>query len=307
MESKSDGLRSTGFAGLDSMLSDVDATIATVPEAKPPEPKKSEPVFVVREREEGSVSSTPAPSGGFSSAGKWFLGAVVAVIVIAVASTDGKRKDVPVPYEPPQARSVTSEPARSVAPDPAPSAAAVEPLSASVNAALHAATADKATPEPKFASPKEKAAWLGSMSRRLEANIPDQSARLDFLKTAYYEARRAGLDPQMVLALVDKVSGFRKYEVSSNGAQGYMQIAPTWVTLIGSKETNLFHLRTNLRYGCTILRHYLDIENGDIFRALIRYQYDMNGNDFVEVAPGDADFPNSIRVLWQNKWSWKPS
>lgn len=306
MESESDGLRSTGFAGLDSMLSDVDATIATVPEAKPPEPKKSEPVFVVREREEGSVSSTPAPSGGFSSAGKWFLGAVVAIIVIAVASTDEKRKDVPVPYEHPPARSVAPEPAPYVAPEPAPSAA-VEPLTASVNAAMHAATVNKAAPDPKFASPKEKTAWLGAMSRRLEANIPDQSTRLDFLKTAYYEARRAGLDPQMVLALIDKVSGFRKYEVSSNGAQGYMQIAPSWVKLIGRKETNLFHLRTNLRYGCTILRHYLDIENGDLFRALIRYQYDMNGNDFVEVAPGDADFPNSIRVLWQNKWIWKQS
>jgi soluble lytic murein transglycosylase-like protein len=281
------------------MISDVDATIAAVPEATAPEPRKSEPLFVVREREEGSVSSTPALSRGFSSAGKWFLGAVVAVIVIAVASTDGKRKDVPIPYNPP--------PAPSAAPAPAPPAATVEPLAASVNAALHAATVDKAAPDPKFASPEEKAAWLGAMSRRLEARISDRSARLDFLKTVYYEAQRAGLDPQLVLALVDKVSGFRKYEVSPGGAQGYMQIAPSWVKRIGSEETNLFHLRTNLRYGCTILRHYLDIESGDLFRALIRYEYDMKGNDFAEVAPGDAGFPNAVRQLWETKWRWKPS
>jgi len=306
MENGADGLRSTGFAGLESMLSEVDETIATVPEAKAAEPKVSEPVFVVREREEASTNSTPAPSRGFSTVGKWFLGAVVAVIVIAIVSTDGKHKDVPVSYNPPPARYAAPEPAPSAAIQPAPSYT-VETLAASVNAALQAAMTDKAAPDSKFPSPEEKAAWLGAMSRRLEASIPDQSARLDFLKTVFYEAQRAGLDPQLILALIDKVSGFRKYEVSSSGTQGYMQIAPSWVKLIGSDETNLFHLRTNLRYGCTILRHYLDIESGDLFRALVRYQYDMSGNDFVEVAPGDADFPNSIRVLWESKWSWKSS
>jgi len=84
-------------------------------------------------------------------------------------------------------------------------------------------------------------------------------------------------------------------------------IAPSWVKLIGGEETNLFHLRVNLRYGCTILRHYLDLESGDLFRALIRYEYDMKGNDFTEVARGDAEFPNAVRKLWETKWKWKPS
>jgi hypothetical protein len=87
----------------------------------------------------------------------------------------------------------------------------------------------------------------------------------------HYEATRAGLDPQLVLGLIQVESGFKKYAVSSAGARGYMQVMPFWVKLIGRRNDNLFHLRTNLRYGCTILKHYLDIEKGDLFRALGRY------------------------------------
>jgi len=171
-----------------------------------------------------------------------------------------------------------------------------EPLAASVQAALQASIADHAAPEPQFPSLEEKINWLTEMSRRLAPRMPDRDARIDFLKTLYYEAKRAGLDPQMVLGLIQVESGFRKYAVSSAGARGYMQIMPFWVKLIGNEESNLFHLRTNLRFGCTILRHYLDIENGDLYRALGRYNGSL----------GQPDYPNLVRGAWERHWSWGP-
>jgi soluble lytic murein transglycosylase-like protein len=171
-----------------------------------------------------------------------------------------------------------------------------EPLAASVQAALHAAIADRAAPEPKFASLEEKIDWLTEMSRRLAQRMPDREARLEFLKTVRYEAQRAGLDPQLVLGLIEVESGFRKYAVSTAGARGYMQVMPFWVGLIGNPEHNLFHLRTNLRYGCTILRYYLDIENGDLFRALGRYNGSL----------GHPAYPNMVRAAWEKHWSWGP-
>jgi soluble lytic murein transglycosylase-like protein len=169
-----------------------------------------------------------------------------------------------------------------------------EPLAASAQAALHAAVSDRAAPEPQFASLEEKLDWLTEMSRRLERRIPDRQARLEFLKTVRYEAQRAGLDPQLVLGLIQVESGFRKHAVSSAGARGYMQVMPFWVRLIGNPDQNLFHLRTNLRFGCTILRHYLDIENGDLFRALGRYNGSL----------GQPDYPNMVRGAWEKQWNW---
>jgi soluble lytic murein transglycosylase-like protein len=171
-----------------------------------------------------------------------------------------------------------------------------EPLAASVQAALHAAVADRASPEPRFASLQEKIEWLAEMSRRLEKRIPDRQARLEFLKAVAYEAQRAGLDPQMVLGLIQVESGFKKYAVSTAGARGYMQVMPFWVKLIGSEEHNLFHLRTNLRFGCTILRHYLDIEKGDLYRALGRYNGSL----------GAPEYPTMVRMAWERQWSWGP-
>jgi len=169
-----------------------------------------------------------------------------------------------------------------------------EPLAASVQAALHAAVADRAAPEPRFPSMQEKIVWLSEMSRRLEKRIPDRHGRLEFLKTVYYEAQRAGLDPQLVLGLIQVESGFRKYAVSSAGARGYMQVMPFWVKLIGARDNNLFHLRTNLRYGCTILRHYLDIEKGNLYRALGRYNGSL----------GQPGYPNMVLEAWQTSWPW---
>ncbi len=171
-----------------------------------------------------------------------------------------------------------------------------EPLAASVQAALHAAVADRGAPEPRFDSIEEKIDWLAEMSRRIEKRIPDRAARHEFLRTVHYEASRAGLDPQLVLGLIQVESGFRKHAVSSAGARGYMQVMPFWVKLIGKPDHNLFHLRTNLRFGCTILRHYLDIENGDLFRALGRYNGSL----------GRPEYPAMVRAAWEKHWAWQP-
>ena len=171
-----------------------------------------------------------------------------------------------------------------------------EPLSASVQAALHKAVSDARPSASSFKMPQDAANWLGEMSRRLEKRIPDRAYRIDLLRSVHYEATRAGLDPQLVLGLMQVESGFRKYAVSSAGARGYMQVMPFWVKLIGRPEDSLFDLRTNLRYGCTILRHYLDIEKGDLFRALGRYNGSL----------GQADYPNRVRAAWQNHWRYDP-
>lgn len=169
-----------------------------------------------------------------------------------------------------------------------------ERLAASVQAALHAAIADQASPEPEFSSIVEKVNWLSTMSERLYKRMPDPQQRIEFLKTVYYEARRAGLDPQLVLGLIQVESGFKKYAVSSAGARGYMQVMPFWVKLIGTPDSNLFHMRTNLRFGCTILRHYLDIEKGDLYRALGRYNGSL----------GKPEYPNMVRGAWEKNWAW---
>lgn len=172
-----------------------------------------------------------------------------------------------------------------------------EPLSDSVQAALHKTVSDSRPAVSSFKSPLEAADWLSEMSRRLEKRIPDRDYRIDLLRSVHYEATRAGLDPQLVLGLIQVESGFRKYAVSSAGARGYMQVMPFWIKLIGRPDDSLFDLRTNLRYGCTILRHYLDIEKGDLFRALGRYNGSL----------GQAEYPNLVRGAWQKHWSFPVS
>ncbi|MBL8430488.1 MAG: lytic transglycosylase domain-containing protein [Dechloromonas sp.] len=170
-----------------------------------------------------------------------------------------------------------------------------EPLSASVQAALHKAVSDSRPSVSSFKTPMEAADWLGEMSRRLEKRIPNREYRIDLLRSVHYEATRAGLDPQLVLGLMQVESGFRKYAVSSAGARGYMQVMPFWVKVIGRPEDSLFDLRTSLRYGCTILRHYLDTERGDLFRALGRYNGSL----------GKPEYPNMVRAAWQNQWHYE--
>ena len=171
-----------------------------------------------------------------------------------------------------------------------------EPLSASVQASLHRAIADQAAPVVAFEDEQEARAWLAAMSSRLAKKMPDRVAREEFLLTVHYEARRAGLDPQLVLGLIQVESAFRKYAVSSAGARGFMQVMPFWSKLIGTTEHNLFHLRTNLRYGCTILRHYVDIEGGNLFRALGRYNGSL----------GKAEYPDMVLRAWHGNWRYTP-
>ncbi len=169
-----------------------------------------------------------------------------------------------------------------------------EPLSASVQAALHKAVSDSRPSVSSFKTPMEAVDWLSAMSPRLAKRIPNREYRLDLLRSVHYEATRAGLDPQLVLGLMQVESGFRKYAVSSAGARGYMQVMPFWVKIIGRPDDSLFDLRTSLRYGCTILRHYLDIEKGDLFRALGRYNGSL----------GKPEYPNMVRAAWQNQWNY---
>lgn len=169
-----------------------------------------------------------------------------------------------------------------------------EALSASVQASLQRAVADAAAPRLVFDNPSEAQRWIGEMSNRLQKRMPDADMRRLFLTSVHYEATRAGLDPQLVLGLIQVESGFRKYAISGSGARGFMQVMPFWVRSIGTDEHNLFQMRTNLRYGCTILRHYLDIEQGNLFRALGRYNGSL----------GRAEYPNLVLAAWKNHWSY---
>ena len=171
-----------------------------------------------------------------------------------------------------------------------------EPLSNSVKALMQRSISDKAVPTLNFATPEEGNAWLHEMSQRLKKRIPDDAYREDLLRTVHYEATRAGLDPQLVLGLIQVESGFKKYALSSVGARGFMQVMPFWPRNIGASDHNLFLLRTNLRYGCTILRHYVDIEHGDLYRALGRYNGSL----------GQPQYPNLILGAWRKNWDYAP-
>ena len=171
-----------------------------------------------------------------------------------------------------------------------------EALAANVQNSLHRSVSDYPAPHLVFATDVEGGAWLADMSSRLAAKIPDWPTRRDLLVTVQYEASRAGLDPQLVLGLIQQESNFRKYAMSSAGARGYMQVMPFWLRQIGTPEHDLFTLRTNLRYGCTILRYYLDLENGDLYRALGRYNGSL----------GRADYPSAVRASMQ-RWLWSPA
>ena len=150
-----------------------------------------------------------------------------------------------------------------------------EPLADSVRTALAASVANSAPPRPSFGSTDDRLAylrWLGEMSTRLKKRKADHVTRVEFLETVWYESKRAGLDPSLVLGLIQVESGFRKYAISGAGARGYMQVMPFWARLIGDGDAlRLFHMQTNLRFGCVILRHYLQLEGGDMFMALGRY------------------------------------
>jgi soluble lytic murein transglycosylase-like protein len=190
-------------------------------------------------------------------------------------------------------------PAAAVAPGAAQGGAQIyEPMADAVRAALAARIADSAPPQRRFddvAARLEFVDWLEDMSARLLRQKADYRERVEFLRALDYEAIRAGLDRQLVLGLIQVESNFRKYAVSSAGARGYMQVMPFWAGVIGDGDARkLFDMQANLRYGCVILRHYLDLERGDLFMALGRY----NGSR------GRDSYPNAVLSAWQGRWAY---
>ncbi len=169
-----------------------------------------------------------------------------------------------------------------------------EPLADSVRVRLSTMVSDRAAATMHFRSSGDAQRWLDEMEQRLARRVPDRKQRLELLRTVHYEATRARLDPQLVLGVIEVESGFRKYAVSRSGARGYMQVMPFWIKLIGQPRHNLFHLRTNLAYGCAILRHYLDAEEGDYFRALGRYNGSL----------GQIDYPRQVLAAWKIRWKY---
>jgi soluble lytic murein transglycosylase-like protein len=173
-----------------------------------------------------------------------------------------------------------------------------EPLADAVRTALAAAVADGAPPRPSFDKVEERLAylrWLGAASEKLKPRKSEHRTRVEFLEAVWYESRRAGLETALVLGLIQVESGFRKYAISSAGARGYMQVMPFWARQIGDGDASrLFNMQVNLRFGCVILRHYLNVERGDLFLALGRY----NGSR------GRQEYPNSVfgaRRTWDVK------
>jgi len=170
-----------------------------------------------------------------------------------------------------------------------------EALADSVRLALASAINDARPPQPVFrdeTTRRRYQQWLDEMSGRLRRKLPDAQLRTEFLATAWYEATRAGLDPALVLGLIQVESAYRKYAVSMAGARGYMQVMPFWTGVIGdSDRRKLFHMQTNLRYGCAILRLYIDMEAGSLYLALGRY----NGSR------GRPEYPNAVLAAWK-KW-----
>jgi len=176
---------------------------------------------------------------------------------------------------------------------------AEEPLADSVRGALAASIANSAPPKPAFDAMDARIAylrWLGEMSNRLKKKKAEHVTRVEFLETVWYESKRAGIEPSLLLGLIQVESGFRKYAISIAGARGYTQVMPFWSRLIGDGDpARLFHMQTNLRFGCVILRHYLDRERGDLYMALGRY----NGSR------GKPEYPNLVFGA-QKAWVFKP-
>jgi soluble lytic murein transglycosylase-like protein len=165
-----------------------------------------------------------------------------------------------------------------------------EVLSASVRASLAHAVADAATVD---LADMDTRAWVRAMTPRVAGRFPDEESARRFLALVRYEAMRAGLDPQLVLAVIDVESHFRNYAVSRAGARGVMQVMPFWVALIGVPGQDLFVERVNLRYGCTILRHYIDREHGNLVNALGRYNGTL----------GQPGYPRRVMNAWKARWA----
>ncbi len=151
---------------------------------------------------------------------------------------------------------------------------------------------EAASASDSFADRFDAEVWLTDMSGRLARQVRDPSERIEILTHVHYEAQRARLEPELVLAVIDVESNFDRYAVSVAGALGLMQVMPFWLEEIGRPGDNLLHIDTNLRYGCTILKYYLDKESGDLRRALGRYNGSL----------GKRKYPNKVIDKLTQKW-----
>ncbi len=170
--------------------------------------------------------------------------------------------------------------------------------------AAQASTAQRTDPELRrvllaaiedsesFTDPFEAEVWLMDMSRRLSRRLPDPRERIELLRLIHQEATRAGLPPELVLAVIEVESNFDRWAISRSGAQGLMQVMPFWLDEIGHPEDNLHDPRTNLRLGCAILRYYLDMEEGDLPRALARYNGSL----------GSTRYSNRVLDALSRRW-----
>ena len=165
-----------------------------------------------------------------------------------------------------------------------------EVLSASVRATLASAVRDRSTFDW---NDLDLRAWVRVMTPRVRTYFKDEETARNFLALASYEAKRSGLDPHMVLAVIEVESKFRKYAVSKAGARGYMQVMPFWTKELGEHNQSLFPERVNLRYGCVILRHYLDREKGNMGNALARYNGSL----------GRDEYPGKVFAAFRSRWA----
>lgn len=162
------------------------------------------------------------------------------------------------------------------------------PLDDNLRRQLAIAMADEGSAPDRF----EAEVWLTDMSQRLHKKMPDEQKRLQLLRQVYYEAGRAQLAPELVLAVIEVESNFDRYAISEAGAQGLMQVMPFWLKEIGRPGDNLFDMRTNLRMGCTILRYYLNMERDNLSPALARY----NGSR------GSHKYPQRVYQSLRTRW-----
>ena len=169
-----------------------------------------------------------------------------------------------------------------------------ETLSDDVASVMRQAVNNVNPPRLVFASAAEGQRWLNEMSSRLARFVADEYGRKRLLTNIQYESARAGLDTQLILGLIEVESAFRQYAISAVGARGLMQVMPFWQRHIGTPEHNLFDVRTNLRYGCTILRHYRNVERGNMTRALARYNGSL----------GRSTYSDAVIGAWQRRWPW---
>lgn len=170
--------------------------------------------------------------------------------------------------------------------------AQAESRQSSYNSELAIILKQAANDADSFNDKYDAAVWLTDMSYRLRKRMPDPKLRVEFLKNVHYEAKRVGVEPGMVLALIEVESNFKPYAISRVGARGLMQVMPFWLKKIGRPGDSLFNVRTNLRYGCTILKFYLDKEKGNLTRALGRYNGSL----------GRWKYPSKVYRAFDRRW-----